>query len=264
MSDATSPRPIAFEDGAAYERGMGGWSRLAGEAFLDWLAPPPGLAWIDVGCGGGAFTALLAERCRPAALLGIDPSAAQLAFAHSRPELRSARFEQADALTLPAEDAGFDAAVMALVLFFVPDPARGIAELRRVLRPGGLACAYLWDILEGGFPYEPILAGLRAIGRTPQLPPSAEISRRAAFAAAWRQGGFREVELREITVRRRFASFDDYWVWSTGTGSLKPTIERLPAEQVAEVKAVTAGLLEAVPGGGVAWQARAFGVQGRA
>jgi len=264
MSDATPQRPIAFEDGAAYERGMGGWSRLAGEEFLDWLGPEPGLSWIDVGCGSGAFTALLAERCRPAALLGVDPSAAQLAFARTRPELRGARFELADALTLPAEDAGFDAAVMALVLFFVPDPARGIAELRRVLRPGGLACGYLWDILEGGFPYEPILAALRATGRTPALPPSAEVSRRAAFEAAWRQGGFRQVELREITVWRSFASFEDYWESSTGTGALKPAIERLPAEQVAEVKALTAGLLAAVPGGGVAWQARAFGVKGLA
>lgn len=56
---------IRFKDGAAYERYMGKWSQLAGEAFLDWLAPEPGLRWLDVGCGNGAFTEMLVERCAP-------------------------------------------------------------------------------------------------------------------------------------------------------------------------------------------------------
>lgn len=72
---------IRFDDGAAYERYMGKWSQLAGEAFLDWLAPAPGLRWLDVGCGNGAFTEMLAERCAPASVEGIDPSEAQLAYA---------------------------------------------------------------------------------------------------------------------------------------------------------------------------------------
>ena len=71
---------IRFDDGAGYERMMGKWSRLAGEVFLDWLKPPSGLRWIDVGCGNGAFTELLAERCAPAEIQGVDPSEAQLAF----------------------------------------------------------------------------------------------------------------------------------------------------------------------------------------
>ncbi len=52
-------QPIRFDDGEAYERGMGVWSRLAGDIFLDWLAPQPGLRWVDIGCGNGAFTELL-------------------------------------------------------------------------------------------------------------------------------------------------------------------------------------------------------------
>ena len=67
---------IRFDDGAAYERMMGTWSRLAGEIFLDWLAPRSGLRWIDIGCGNGAFTELLVERCAPAEVQGIDPSEA--------------------------------------------------------------------------------------------------------------------------------------------------------------------------------------------
>jgi hypothetical protein len=57
---------IRFDDGAAYERMMGVWSRLAGEIFLDWLAPLPGLKWIDVGCGNGAFTDLVVNKNAPA------------------------------------------------------------------------------------------------------------------------------------------------------------------------------------------------------
>ncbi len=56
---------IHFDDGAAYEQMMGIWSRFAGEIFLDWLALPSGLRWIDIGCGNGAFTELLVERCGP-------------------------------------------------------------------------------------------------------------------------------------------------------------------------------------------------------
>ncbi len=65
---------IRFDDGEAYEQMMGIWSRSVGEVFLDWLAPLPGLRWIDVGCGNGAFTEVLVERCAPVEVQGIDPS----------------------------------------------------------------------------------------------------------------------------------------------------------------------------------------------
>src|SRR5215212_5142019 len=103
--------PIRFNDGAAYERYMGKWSQLAGATFLDWLAPQPGLRWLDVGCGNGAFTEMLVERCAPSIVQGIDPSEAQLAYARSRPALRDvAQFCPADAMALPFDANAFDAA----------------------------------------------------------------------------------------------------------------------------------------------------------
>ena len=135
---------IRYDDGAAYERMMGAWSRIAGEIFLDWLMPEPGLRWIDIGCGGGAFTQLLVERCAPAEVQGIDPSEAQLSFARARPVGRIAKFDRGDALALPFGEDNFDAAVMALVLFFVPDPAKSVAEMARVVRPGGTVATYVW------------------------------------------------------------------------------------------------------------------------
>ena len=67
MSDAPAFR---FDDGQAYERMMGRWSQRAGATFLDWLALPKGLRWLDVGCGNGAFTEVLIARCRPASKEG--------------------------------------------------------------------------------------------------------------------------------------------------------------------------------------------------
>jgi ubiquinone/menaquinone biosynthesis C-methylase UbiE len=92
---------IRFDDGDAYERYMGDWSRRVGTVFLDWLARPSGLKWVDVGCGNGAFTELLIERCAPSEVFGIDPSEAQLDFARKRPTAGLAKFDHGDAMALP-------------------------------------------------------------------------------------------------------------------------------------------------------------------
>jgi ubiquinone/menaquinone biosynthesis C-methylase UbiE len=85
---------IRFEDGGAYERNMGTWSRLAGDVFLDWLPPRPGLRWIEIGCGSGAFSELLIDRCAPAEVCGIDPLAEQFALARARSGRRGCRSYQ--------------------------------------------------------------------------------------------------------------------------------------------------------------------------
>ncbi len=202
-----SHAPIRFDDGAAYERAMGIWSQLAGKVFLEWLAPPSGLRWIDVGCGNGAFTELLVGQYAPSEIQGIDPSEAQLAFARTRPGARGARFLQGDAVALPFDSGRFDAAVMALVIFFVPDPAKGVAEMARVVCPGGIVAAYAWDMLGGGYPFHPIHVEIRALGITPPLPPSAGAERMDALRGLWTNAGLQALEAREITVQRSFADF---------------------------------------------------------
>jgi SAM-dependent methyltransferase len=167
-----SGQQIEFHDGEVYERTMGVWSRLAGDLFLDWLAPNAGLRWLDVGCGTGAFTELLAERCAPSDIQGIDPSESQLAFARTRPGLSGATFLKADAMALPFPNDRFDAAVMALVIFFVPDPAKGVVEMARVVRPGGTVASYAWDRTAGGNPFASMMDEMRSMGVTPPAPPS--------------------------------------------------------------------------------------------
>ena len=125
----------------------------------------------------------------PSSIRGVDPSSGQLEFARQRPGAQAAEFLLGDGHTLPFENDSADIAVMALVIFFLDDPAAGIAEMRRVVRPGGLVAAYAWDIPARAFPLEPIQAEMRAIGLNPALPPNAAIATTANLEAAWQAAG---------------------------------------------------------------------------
>jgi ubiquinone/menaquinone biosynthesis C-methylase UbiE len=253
---------IRFEDGAGYERMMGTWSRLAGQVFLDWLQPPSGLQWIDIGCGNGAFTELLAERCAPFGIQGIDPSVAQLAFARSRHAAGVAQFRQGDAMALPFADNSFDAASMALVIFFVPDPAAGVAEMARVVRGGGLIASYAWDVEAGGFPLEPVLAELRAMGLSPIQPPSVAASRMENLSRLWTDAGLDRIETREIAVQRTFSDFDDFWTTALLGSSVKATVATMTPDQIERLKTQVRARLAADHGGPITTGARANAIKG--
>jgi ubiquinone/menaquinone biosynthesis C-methylase UbiE len=253
---------IRFDDGAAYEQMMGIWSRSAGEIFLDWLVPPSGLRWIDVGCGNGAFTELLVERCAPSEVQGIDPSEGQLDYARTRPGARLAEFRQGDAMALPFPADRFDAAVMALVLVFVPEPAKGVAEMARVVRPGGIVTAYMWD-MEAGFPLRFILEEMRAMGMTPPRPPQMEVSRREAMRDLWTGAGLEAVEMREITVQRTFADFADFWAISMKSPSLGPAIAAMAAGDVEMLRKRVSARLPADAEGRITYSGHANAIKGR-
>ena len=235
MTTGTSGE-IRFDDGAAYERYMGIWSQAAGERFLVWLAAAPGGSWLDVGCGNGAFTELVIRRLAPRAIAGIDPSAAQIAYARSRPALREAELRQGDALALPYAAGAFDAAVMPLVIFFVPDPARGVAEMARVVRPGGSVSAYAWDMPGGGFPYEPLFAEMRALGLAVPAPPSPDASRVDVLHQLWTDAGLTDVNTTAITVARTFPDGDDYWATVTGSASVGTQLAALSRAEAARLR----------------------------
>jgi len=203
--------PNLFSDGKAYERLMGRWSKLAGEKFLDWLGTPKGLAWLDVGCGNGAFTEVLIARGAPAAVTGIDPSEGQLAYARTRPGTKRAQFRIASAQDLPFAADSFDAASMALVITFVPDPLEAAQEMARVVRPGGTVATYMWDFPAGGFPLEPISAALNAMGMAPLLPPNRDASRRESMQAIWKQAGLQSIDTDVIRIQVAYSDFDDFW-----------------------------------------------------
>ena len=254
---------ICYDDGAAYERMMGAWSRIAGEIFLDWLAPPPGLRWIDVGCGSGAFTELLVERSAPAEVQGIDPSEAQLSFARARPAGRIAKFHRGDALALPFGEDNFDAAVMALVIFFVPDPNRGVAEMARVVRPGGTVATYVWDMMGGGHPLELMHAEMHAMGFAAPRPPRSDVSGVEALRSLWMNADLDAVEVREITVQRTFVDFEDFWTTSMMSATVSQTIAAMAPVDAELLKMRMRARLPADVAGRITHGARANAIRGR-
>jgi SAM-dependent methyltransferase len=254
---------IRFNDGEAYERYMGEWSRLAGAIFLDWLAPKSGLEWLDVGCGNGVFTEMLVDRCAPQSVTGIDPSEEQLAYARARPRSRAAEFRQGDAMALPFSDDTFDAAVMALVIFFVSDPSKSVADMARVVRPGGTVTSYGWDLLAGGLPYASLHSEMHAMGVAVPMPPNPGASGTDALRALWTGAGLKDVETREITVERTFASFDDYWSIIFGGPSVAVKLAQMPPDDLARLKERMRAVLPADAAGRVTYGAYANAVKGR-
>ncbi|MBV9813232.1 MAG: methyltransferase domain-containing protein [Acetobacteraceae bacterium] len=257
-----SGQGISFDDGEAYERFMGRWSRLAGEVFLDWLAPAPGLRWVDIGCGNGAFTELLFERAGAAHVDGVDPSAGQLAFASERLQGRPVTLQRGSATALPFADATFDAAAMALVIFFVPTPEDGVAEMVRVTRPGGIVAAYAWDMPGGGFPLEPARDALRQAGIEPLAPPRADVAAMPALRGLWTEAGLEAVTTRTIEVEREFADFAEWWSSCRGAASLAAALDQLPPAEAARLQDGLRERLRPDADGRIRYPARANAIAG--
>ena len=224
-----------FDDGAVYERHHGRWSRLAGDIFLDWLAPKPGLHWIDIGCGSGAFSERIVERYAPAAVQGIDPSEGQLAFARTRPAARLAQFRAR------RRDG---AAVRRCQLRRRRDGAGDLLRARS--REGAFrngACAppgrhnggLAWDMFGGGFPLEPIFAELRALNMAAPKAPSEDASRMENLRTLWSAAGATDIETRVIKVHRTFAGFDEFWSIAM-TSSVGTIVGRMSATDIEGLK----------------------------
>ncbi len=254
---------IRFENGVSYERYMGVWSQLAGERFLDWLRPADGLRWLDVGCGNGAFTEMIVERCAPSTVHGVDPAEPQLAYARARPTTQLAEYRVGDAMALPFTDDTFDIAVMPLVIFFVPQPAQGVAEMARVVAPGGVVSAYGWDLHDGGFPYASLQDEMRQLGIDFPMPPSPDAARLDTLRTLWSDAGLQDVETHEITAERTFADFDDYWTTILVGPAVGPSLAALDTDEMTRLIARMRARLSADPAGRITYSARANAVTGR-
>ena len=216
-----------FEDGANYERMMRVWSQLVGTHFLEWLNPTGGLNWIDIGCGSGAFTAQVAEFFNPSHLLGIDPSETQIEFARNRSIKHLVTFQTGDAMSLQCVDNSMDIATMALVLFFVPDQENALAETKRVVKPGGIIAAYVWDIFGGGMPLGPLHRELQKRKIEYQLPPKAEVSKKDELKRLWNDTDLKLIECKQISVTRQFENFEEFWNITSSFHSMSLVFKKL-------------------------------------
>ena len=253
-----------FTDGAAYEQLMGRWSRRVGDVFVQWLGAPPNLRWLDIGCGTGVFTEQVIRDCAPAAVTGIDPSPEQLAFAERRAGLGRAEFRVGDAQNLPFADESFDIAVMALVVHFIPDPGKAVAEMVRVLRRGGWGTAYVWDFTKAGSPTAPLAAAMKAIGLRSPMPPSPHATSSAALCDLWRGAGFGEIEDRAIAIPVEFAGFEEFWTSMTApVGPVGQAIAAMTPDGRARLRNVLEQRMPARADGRVVYEARANAIKGR-
>src|SRR5947208_12684234 len=133
----------------AYERVMGRWSRRLAPLLIRFGGLADGDRVLDVGCGTGSMSFALPEAANVAAVTGVDQAEVYLASARSRTSDPRFSFQHADARALPFPDASFDRAYSMLVLQFIPDADRAVAEMRRVVRPGGTVAAAVWDAYGG-------------------------------------------------------------------------------------------------------------------
>jgi len=250
-----------------YDAYMGRWSRRLAPLFLDFAGLAAGERVLEVGCGTGSLTFALPARADIAAVEAIDYEKQFVEAASERNTDARINIQQGDACNLQFADGTFDRVLSMLVLHFVSDPERAVSEMRRVVRPGGVAAATVWDNF-GGTPsvrmfwdiaaaIEPRAAERRdAVTIRPMTQPG-ELRR------AFSQMGFHSVTEAMLTIRMDFANFDDYWSpMITGQGTHAEFLASLPepTRQRIEV-AVKAGYLCNRPDGprgfaSVAWAVR--------
>jgi SAM-dependent methyltransferase len=261
---AADETAIAFDDAEAYERFMGRWSRAAGTVFLDWLAPPPGARWLDVGCGTGVFTELILDSCSPAAVTAVDPSHAQIEHARTQAVGRRAEFHVAGAQSLAFQDDAFDVVASALVINFIPDRPRALKEMRRVARPGGIVAGYVWDFANEFTAGSPLRVAMSDVGLQPPPVPGTEDSSLDALSTLFAHAGLEAIATRAIDVSITFSGFDEYW--SAQTPSFVPSTKIIMAVSDGErdrLQDVLRKALAPTPDGRIVCSARANAIKAR-
>jgi SAM-dependent methyltransferase len=208
-------RHDAWQAGDSYDLYMGRWSRQIAPRFLDWLGASDDLDWLEVGCGTGALSAAILAQCAPKSLVAIDQSEGFLAKAHTNVPDARAEFRVGDAQALPVEGGSRDVIVSALVLNFVPDRQRALAEMKRVARGGAQIGFYVWDYPGGG------MAFMRAFwtAATSLDPTALDLTEDRRFPFCTREGlidltkdaGLASVDSTPIEVETVFKDFDDFW-----------------------------------------------------
>jgi ubiquinone/menaquinone biosynthesis C-methylase UbiE len=260
MADAQS----YFVDGEAYELVTGRWSRVAGAIFLDWLALPSELRWLDVGCGNGAFTELILRRSSPRILCGIDPSKDQIAFAKRREGASQIDYRIGDALALPYGNEEFDVAVMALVVGYLPDRLKAMAELKRVVQTGGMIATYVWDGPDSGHPQQPLIDSLRDMGIEFSEMDGDQDRPIAALRTIFEKTGLMDIATRTIEIEQSFADFDEFWTAQNAQRNrFVQAIRNMSPTELNRFKALLLKRLPTDASGRIVYAARANAVKGR-
>lgn len=264
MPDQT--RHDAWQAGENYDLYMGRWSRALAPRFIDWLNPLPGFEWLDVGCGTGALTEALLGAAVPVSIVAVDPSESFLAQARRHISDWRVEFRQGSAEALPIESASCDAVGSALVLNFVADREQTLAEMRRVVRPGGLVCFYVWDYPGGGMQF--MRAFWRAALALDQQAADLGENRRFPFCTPGAltelagAAGLIDIICEPINMPTLFRDFDDYWLpFTLGTGPAPAYCAALSPEQREQLRLRLKASLPIARDGTIALEARAWALR---
>jgi ubiquinone/menaquinone biosynthesis C-methylase UbiE len=256
----------SWASGEKYEPYVGRWSRPVARDFVAWLDLPADLRWLDVGCGTGALTDAVLAGAAPERVLGLDPSAGFVGYAAAHVSDPGASFGLGDARALPVRDGSVDAVVSGLMLNFVPDRAAALGEMCRVLRPGGLVAAYVWD-----YPGEMQL--MRWFwDAAVDVDPAARLvdeSIRFGFCrpeplrSMLERAGFDDVRVEALTVPTVFRDFDDYWTpFLGGQGSAPSYVSTLDEPARATLHDALRARVPTEDDGSIRLTARAWAVRG--
>ena len=249
--------------GVAYDAFMGRYSGPLAVEFVSTAALDSGLLALDVGCGPGALTGVLVDRLGADAVSACDPSPPfvdECAARHPNVDVRLGRAE-----ALPFDDRSFDRVLAQLVLHFVSGPEQAALELRRVLRPGGVVSACVWDVAEG-------MQMLRlfwdsALAIDPDAPDEARtlrFGREGEIAQLLHAAGFEDLAETTLGVTSTYADFDDLWSgFLAGIGPAGSYCVGLPEEDRARLRADLFGRLGS-PSGSFSLTAVARSVSARA
>jgi SAM-dependent methyltransferase len=202
-----------FEGSAtAYDRFVGRYGAALADAMLATAGVAPGQRVLDVGCGTGALAGRAATVVGPANVTAVDPSESFAEGCGAR--VPGADVRVAAAESLPFDDGDFDAVLAQLVVPFMADAPRGVAEMARVARPGGVVAACVWDYADGMRMLRAFWDAAAAIDSESAAKDEGRMMRYANpddLGALWSEAGLGDVEVSALDVEASYEDFEDLW-----------------------------------------------------
>lgn len=255
-----------FAQALDYEPFMGRWSRKLAPLLVEFAGVQDEESILDVGSGTGVLAAAIAAAKPTAQVVGIDPSPDYVANARAQARCERVRYLVGDAQTLDFANDTFHRTLSQLVLNFVADPAKALAEQIRVTHVGGVVAAAVWDYGDGMqmlrvFWEEAVALDPAAASRDERTMP---LSRHSELSSLWLAHGLLAVGERPLTIEQRFASFDDFWrPFLGGQGPAGGYVASLtpPARNALQAR-LRQRFFDGQPDGPFALEARAWAVKG--
>jgi SAM-dependent methyltransferase len=219
----------------AYDRFMGRYSALLAPEFADFALVRSGQRVVDVGCGPGALTTELVERLGASAVSAVDPSDQFVAAARERHA--GVDVQRAPAEDMPFTDGEFDGALAQLVVHFMADPVRGLAEMARVTRAAGVVAACVWDHAGEQTPLAPFWQAVHDLDPDEEGEGTLAGAREGHLSELFAEAGLRDVEETALPVRVEHATFEEWWEpFTLGVGPAGAYVGKLDSAEQAELR----------------------------